>query len=91
MGPRAGLDEMEKRKYLTLLELELRPLARPASSQSLYRLSYPGSMGHGKGRRNKVTARNEEFRQKIHERKKKLAGKSTEDVIRKSSQAISLF
>jgi hypothetical protein len=28
MGPRAGLDEMEKWKFLTLPELELRPLAR---------------------------------------------------------------
>jgi hypothetical protein len=41
--PRAGLDEMEKRKFLTLLGLELRPLGRPARSESLYRLRYPGS------------------------------------------------
>jgi hypothetical protein len=38
--PRAGLG---KRKFLTLPELELRPLGRPARSQSLYRLSSPGS------------------------------------------------
>jgi hypothetical protein len=38
MGPSAGLDDVEKRKLLTLLELELRPLGRPARSQSLYRL-----------------------------------------------------
>jgi hypothetical protein len=38
--PRAGLDEVEKRKFLALLELELRPLGRPAHSQSPYRLSY---------------------------------------------------
>jgi hypothetical protein len=31
------------RKFLTLLGLELRPLGLPARSQSLYRLSYPGS------------------------------------------------
>jgi hypothetical protein len=43
VGPRAGLDDLEKRKFLTLLGLELRPLSRPARSQSLYRLSYPGS------------------------------------------------
>jgi hypothetical protein len=43
MGPRAGLDDTEKRKFLTLLGLELRPLCRPACSQSLYRLRYPGS------------------------------------------------
>jgi hypothetical protein len=40
---RADLDDMEKRKFLTLLGLELRTLSRPARSQSLYRLRYPGS------------------------------------------------
>jgi hypothetical protein len=30
MGPRAGLDDVEKRKFLTLSRLELRPLGRPA-------------------------------------------------------------
>jgi hypothetical protein len=43
VGPRAGLYDMEKRKFLTLPGLELRPLGRPARSQSLYRLRYPGS------------------------------------------------
>jgi hypothetical protein len=43
VGPRAGLDEMEKWKFLTLPGLELRPLGRPARNQSLYRLRYPGS------------------------------------------------
>jgi hypothetical protein len=42
VGPRAGLDDMEKRKFLTLQGLELRPLG-PASSYSLYQLRYPGS------------------------------------------------
>jgi hypothetical protein len=37
------LDDMEKRKFLTLPGLELRPLSRPARGQSLYRLSYRGS------------------------------------------------
>jgi hypothetical protein len=32
---RTSLDDMEKRKFLTLLGLELRPLGRPARSQSL--------------------------------------------------------
>jgi hypothetical protein len=41
MDPRAGLDDMEKRKFLTIPGLELRPLGRPSRSQSLYRLSYP--------------------------------------------------
>jgi hypothetical protein len=42
VGPRAGLDDVEKRKFLTLPGLELRPLGCPARSQSLYRLRYPG-------------------------------------------------
>jgi hypothetical protein len=36
VDPRAGLDDVEKRKFLTLLGLELRPLSRPTHSQSLY-------------------------------------------------------
>jgi hypothetical protein len=40
-GPRAGLDGVEKRKFLTLLGFALRPLSRPVRSQSLYRLRYP--------------------------------------------------
>jgi hypothetical protein len=43
VGPRTGVDDMEKRKFLTLRGRELRPLGRPARSQSLCRLSYPGS------------------------------------------------
>jgi hypothetical protein len=42
VDPRAGLDDLEKRKFLTIPGLELWPLSRPARSQSLYRLSYPG-------------------------------------------------
>jgi hypothetical protein len=38
MGPRASLEDMEERKFLTLPGLELRPLAHPARSQSLSRL-----------------------------------------------------
>jgi hypothetical protein len=41
VDPRAGLDDVEKRKFLTLPGLELRLLGRPARSQSLYRLRYP--------------------------------------------------
>jgi hypothetical protein len=40
VDPRAGLDDMEKRKILPLPGLELRPLGRPARRQSLYRLRY---------------------------------------------------
>jgi hypothetical protein len=39
-----GMDDVEKRKFLTLLRLELQPLGRPACSQSLYRLRYCGSL-----------------------------------------------
>jgi hypothetical protein len=38
VGPRAGLDDVEKKKFLTLPGLELRPLGRPTRSQSLSRL-----------------------------------------------------
>jgi hypothetical protein len=43
VDPRAGLDDEEKRKFLTLPGLELRPLDRPARSQSISRLRYLGS------------------------------------------------
>jgi hypothetical protein len=43
VDPRAGLDDMEKRTFLILPGLELRPFSRPARSQSVYRLRYPGS------------------------------------------------
>jgi hypothetical protein len=43
VDPRAGLDDVKKKKFLTLRELELQSLGRPARSQSLYRLCYPGS------------------------------------------------
>jgi hypothetical protein len=43
VDPRAGLEDVEKRKFLTIPGLELQPFGRPASSQSLYRLRYPGS------------------------------------------------
>jgi hypothetical protein len=42
-APEPVLDHMEKTKFLTLPGLELRPVCRSARSQSLYRLSYPGS------------------------------------------------
>jgi hypothetical protein len=47
VDPRAGLDDVEKRKFLTLLGLELRPIGRLARSQSLYRLSYLGPPNSG--------------------------------------------
>jgi hypothetical protein len=43
VDPKAGVDDVKKRKFLTLPGLELRTLGRPANSQSLYRLRYPGS------------------------------------------------
>jgi hypothetical protein len=44
VGPRTGLDDVERRKILPVLGLELPPLSRPAHSQLPYRLSYPGSL-----------------------------------------------
>jgi hypothetical protein len=46
VNPRGGLDDMEKRKFLTLPELEIRSLGPTARSQSLYWLSYPGSCSY---------------------------------------------
>jgi hypothetical protein len=43
VNSRVSLDNMEKKKCLALPGHELRSLDRPASSQSLYRLRYPGS------------------------------------------------
>jgi hypothetical protein len=43
VGPRANLDNVEKRKFFSLPGLELRSLGRPVRRQSLYRLRYPGS------------------------------------------------
>jgi hypothetical protein len=43
VGDRTGLDDMEKRKFMSLSGLELRRLGRRARSQLLYRQRYPGS------------------------------------------------
>jgi hypothetical protein len=43
VDPRASLDDVEKRKFLTLPGLELRPLGLPARNQSVYRLLNSGS------------------------------------------------
>jgi hypothetical protein len=43
-GVQVSPHEVENTKYLTLPEFELRPLGRPARSQSLYRLRSPGSL-----------------------------------------------
>jgi hypothetical protein len=43
VDPRAGLDDVERRKIHPLLGLELQSLGRPARSKSLCRLCYPGS------------------------------------------------
>jgi hypothetical protein len=40
VNPRAGLDDVVKWIFLTLPALELRPLGRPARSQSLYQLRF---------------------------------------------------
>jgi hypothetical protein len=46
VDPGACLDDVEKRKFLTLPGLELRPLGRLARRQSLYRLRCPSSSLH---------------------------------------------
>jgi hypothetical protein len=43
VGPRTKFDDVEKRKFLALPELELWLLNRPAHSQSLNWQRYPGS------------------------------------------------
>jgi hypothetical protein len=43
VDPRAGLDDVEKRKFFTLPGLELRPLGRPARSQSLTDCAIPAT------------------------------------------------
>jgi hypothetical protein len=43
VGPRARLNDMEEKKFLTLLELELPFFSQPACSQLLYWLHYPGT------------------------------------------------
>jgi hypothetical protein len=43
-GPQSRSGRRSKRKFLSLPGLELRPFGRPARSQSVYRLSCPGSV-----------------------------------------------
>jgi hypothetical protein len=43
VGPRTGLNDMEKWKFFPPPGLELRTLGSPPRSQSLYRLRYPSS------------------------------------------------
>jgi hypothetical protein len=42
VDPRAGLDAMEERRFLSLPGFQLRPLDRPAHSKWLYKILYPG-------------------------------------------------
>jgi hypothetical protein len=58
MSPRTGLDDVEKRTFLTLAGLERQPLRLPARSQSLHRLLYPGSRGMTVGRMSEGRERN---------------------------------
>jgi hypothetical protein len=56
MDPSAGLDAMENGTFSILTGLYIRPLGRPARSQSLYRLSYPGSINCSTRAKIKYTA-----------------------------------
>jgi hypothetical protein len=57
VNPRAGVDDVEKRKFLTLPGLEIRPLGRPERGQSLYRLRYSGSEHRVVSRKSSIAAR----------------------------------
>jgi hypothetical protein len=46
VGPRTGLEHVEKRKFLTLPGLELRSLRRPARSYLLYVFAVPDTAGN---------------------------------------------
>jgi hypothetical protein len=46
VDPRAGLDDMGSENFLPYRDSNSRPRGHPARSQSLYRLSYPGSYGN---------------------------------------------
>jgi hypothetical protein len=50
VGPTAGLDDLEKRKFLTPPGLKLQPLGHPAHSQLLSRLLYYFSTEHFPGK-----------------------------------------
>jgi hypothetical protein len=45
VDPRTGLDNLERREFLTLPGLELLPPCRPARRQTVYRLRYPPVTG----------------------------------------------
>jgi hypothetical protein len=47
VGPRTGLNDVERRKFLTLPELKLRLFGHPACSQSLCRLRYKNIVKFG--------------------------------------------
>jgi hypothetical protein len=44
VGPRVSLDDVDRRQIFSLSGFELRPLRRPTSKQSLYRLRSAGSL-----------------------------------------------
>jgi hypothetical protein len=45
LGPKAGLDDVEKRKFSTLPGLELRPLGRPARKEEVLSRNVSGGTG----------------------------------------------
>jgi hypothetical protein len=49
MGPTTDLDDVQKRKLLTVARLEIQPLCCPACSQSLYRLRDCHEISRGPG------------------------------------------
>jgi hypothetical protein len=58
---RTCLDDVENRKISPLKGLELRPLCRPARSQSLYRLRYPSVFLKKKSEENKLSVNSNHY------------------------------
>jgi hypothetical protein len=65
VGPWAGLNDVEERKFLTLPTLDLWSFGRPARSQSLYRLRY----SEGNKKQEKGTKKENEYREEREDRK----------------------
>jgi hypothetical protein len=65
VGPRTCLDVVERRKILSLPELEIRTLSSPAGMQLLYRLHYPGTHNYDIFKINADSTINSKIKQKL--------------------------
>jgi hypothetical protein len=90
-GPRAGLDDVEKRKFLTLPGLEFTFLGRPARRQSIYRLRYPGSQVSGTDKSKYVPVINYgPFREDVQSVQKRLRGPQNRSIRCKEKNLLNL-